>query len=1422
MKRQDYEFSNSLNNNISGGGVTLNSLLLAVLAGCVSFGNTAEAADVLAPVPLTDTLLSDDENPADSSVSSNPVANSVMTQIANAVMPIANDANKGYKLTKVDKQGDDTIVKYEYDPSTHELKPVYYRLDLAKTTYGSTGETETYSYSLKDGVKKAEQQTGATITVHKDGLHEPIHHTAGQTHDAVTGDFIGNYTDNGGSQNTILNDKDAVMGDITGDFIGNGGSSTVRNEGTMGNITGNFIGNFGEEGSSALSNKATGKIGIVTGDFISNQGRGLENVGNNSTGIGKIEGIYGDFIANKLGAILNSGNITTIEGDFLANTAKFSGAGINNSGTIKNIGGSFQGNYSTIYGGAMYNTGEITDLKADFYGNHVADVNNYQHGSGGAIHNQGGTIENIEGNFGGNYIKVGKPTNPSESSVNYAQGGAIFNEQSSTIKHIKGDFVGNHVYSESYADGGAIHNSISTDGTSSGSLDYTKASKIGTIEGNFIGNYVELGKDSESYGQGGAIENLAGSSIESIKGDFIGNYIDGSVAAGGGAILNSQSATIGSIKGDFKGNYAKSKDGGNYAQGGAIYNSLDATMTSIEGDFFDNHVEGSVSGAGGAIYNNQAKIEKITGDFSNNYALGKNYVTGGAISNFDGTFGEIHGSFINNYAKSDGGRALGGAVFTNADINFVADNEQSVFSGNYVQVGNGEKESQAVYGGLTGTKVVKTGETIWRNGGRIPVYREVELDDPDVDINFTAQNNGAIAIYDKIAGDVTPDKEQYISDRFYETTEKDGTVTRHYLCIEEEDEYGNHYDYDPDADNVPVDNYAKNITDDGQCTVEEVERRLSINFKGDKTGKIYLNNNIEGKNKDGSQGALNVTLNGTNLILSQRDDVLNGNNLTLDSGSLSMINNTVGVSALESLTVKQDTDFIGDVDLKNRVMDRFESKTYGEHQGNVNVLGMNLLSDANPEDKVVAVYFAQPGLKNNVTNSLSMVPDEKYQNFTAYTPIYKYNFIYDKENQYDDKGDGGYFVFTRGDKYFRPDASTGSTGNPSDAFNPAVLASPVTTQAASSAINETFRYVFEHADAFTQMPEAIREAKIYSDRYALSTEFNENLGSLCYCHEEDQNKAGWVRPYTTFESVDYKNGPTVDAVTYGTLMGYDTNFRHLKHGWHNVGTGYIGYTGSHLSYGGNDTNFNGGLLGLTETFYKGNFWTALTASVGAGVADTRTMYGKEDAAMLMAGVASKSGYNFEFKEGKYILQPIWQMSYTFVNTFDYTNAAGVRIDSDPSHSIQLNPKMRFIMNTKNGWQPYASVGMVWNIITHGSTSADGVILPNMRVKPYVEYGVGLQRSWNDKFTAFGQVMLRNGGRTGVALTAGFRWALGREEDNENYHHHRNEKVQNNKTNTVSMQTGERKIIKQMSYAQKSAYKPQNTTRTTYRATIKQL
>lgn len=64
-------------------------------------------------------------------------------------------------------------------------------------------------------------------------------------------------------------------------------------------------------------------------------------------------------------------------------------------------------------------------------------------------------------------------------------------------------------------------------------------------------------------------------------------------------------------------------------------------------------------------------------------------------------------------------------------------------------------------------------------------------------------------------------------------------------------------------------------------------------------------------------------------------------------------------------------------------------------------------------------------------------------------------------------------------------------------------------------------------------------------------------------------------------------------------------------------------------------------------------------------------------------------------------------------------------------------------------------------------SAANVNLPQLSTRPYFRYGIDVQKKWGDRFSGYLQAMLRNGGRTGIALSAGFRWALGKDVTNGN-------------------------------------------------------
>ena len=334
-------------------------------------------------------------------------------------------------------------------------------------------------------------------------------------------------------------------------------------------------------------------------------------------------------------------------------------------------------------------------------------------------------------------------------------------------------------------------------------------------------------------------------------------------------------------------------------------------------------------------------------------------------------------------------------------------------------------------------------------------------------------------------------------------------------------------------------------------------------------------------------------------------------------------------------------------------------------------------------------------------------------------------------------------------------------GNKYKDFNPAVMASPVAAQMGGYLTQlNSYDEAFRNMDMYMLMTAQQRQALKFKNKYAAS-----DSGLLYDSTLLRQERAeGWFRPYATFEKVGLKNGPKVENQAYGTFVGGESQMYDLGHGWDGMWGAYVGYNGSHQNYDGVSIYQNGGTLGLTGMAYKGNFFTGLTINAGASAAEASTMYGHEDLTMLMAGIASKTGYNWELANGKFIIQPSFLMSYSFVNTFDYTNAAGVRMHSSPLNAIQLQPELKFIGNLKNGWQPYASVAMVWNIMDDTKFKANDVTLPELSVKPYVKYGIGLRKIWGERFTGFFQTYLTNGGRNGVGLQAGFTWALGGGKD----------------------------------------------------------
>lgn len=471
-----------------------------------------------------------------------------------------------------------------------------------------------------------------------------------------------------------------------------------------------------------------------------------------------------------------------------------------------------------------------------------------------------------------------------------------------------------------------------------------------------------------------------------------------------------------------------------------------------------------------------------------------------------------------------------------------------------------------------------------------------------------------------------------------------------------------------------------------------------------------------------------------------KDEYLNGqgnkNTLNFNGGTLNLANGAVGTINLAALNINSNSNIMVDADLAKETMDSFTADSATAAKDAIlNVSHINLLSDAVKDTVEINAVDPAITLGENDTLASHIATSVKE---VAYSPLYKYGVGYDPTT--------GNFTFSRG--------SSKNYNN----VNPSVMVSPVAAQLGGyMGMIDTYNNAFSNMDMRMLLPSSVRIAQKNANKYAIT-----DTKGADFATNETNSGGTWVRPFAAYDSVGLKNGPKVHNMSYGSFIGGDTAVHQFANGAEGVLSAHVSYLGSHQSFAGNSIYQNGGNIGLTGTLYKGNFFSGLSLNTGASVADASTMYGNEDFPMFMAGVANKTGYNIEFKEGKFIIQPSLLLSYTFVNTFNYTNASGIKIDGDPLHALQISPNVRFAFNTKNGWQPYLTAGMNWNIMNSSEFMANAAELPSLSVKPYVQYGFGLQKTVNDNFTAYAQVLLRNGGRNGIAANAGMKYLFGHE------------------------------------------------------------
>ena len=1024
------------------------------------------------------------------------------------------------------------------------------------------------------------------------------------------------------------------------------------------------------------------------------------------------------------GAVFNIGNTSIANATFANNKAnEYGGAVFNQTGGQYTVGaGSTYSGNSAGRGGAIYNyTGaELTvEDNVSFSGNEATKA------AGGAIQNFGSaTLGNnlvFDGNkaqWGGAAIYAGVQNGGTSSTT--IGDGAVFTNNTLTNTGTNADAVGGAIFVENDANATVSFELgenayFGNNSANHGGAIYFKQDNITAAIGEgatFEGN--------SASANGGAIWTAANLELTDA------NFVNNSAATLGGAIYNDGDLTV---SGKFSGNSSHA--------GGAIYSYIDSNLTIGDNSEFSNNSTFAEKGdAGGALYVDRA----------NQLAIGDNvkFIGNSATS-------EIYKYEDGAEAKGAAGAAYIYQTTTTIGDNLVVADNKSQYAGGGLYIWNEGKEttigenatfinntSEKSYGGAIGNfdgkLTIGEGATFagnsagaeggaianknfsgtdseliigansnfdsnsaGTNGGAIYTDTAISLTDTNFTNNTAGQNGGAI----------------YANSDLTISAESKDVVMAGNTAAEGGDIYMNTTGTNLNLNAAE----GKSITIASGISGSTGGYNMVVNSDAANTGSIIVNSAI--------QNAAIAVSNGTFHLA--EGSALNNSTLDMATGTtLNTINNAV--TTFDDNVTLGDVNLAVDVDLGSGKGDNFANV----QEGTVTVTNVNAL--ANTTANNISLNLAEA---LGIDPSSMIIADSLVsQTQTVLTPI---RYL-----------QGG--VSADGMMTFAP------TGSGYKDFNPAVMASPIAAQLGGYLTQlNSYDEAFRNMDMYMLMTKKQREALKLRNKYAAAD------ANLIYSplNTPYSDKSIWMRPYGTFENVPLKGGPKVSNVAYGSFFGGESELYDLGNGWDGMWGVYVGYNGSHQAYDGIGIYQNGGTLGAVGMAYKGNFFTGLTINAGANAGDASTGYGTDNFSMLMAGIASKTGYNIELAEGKFIIQPSMLMSYSFVNSFDYTNAAGVSISSDPLHAIQLEPGIKFIGNLKNGWQPYLGVSMVWNIMDKTDFYANNVSLPELSVKPFVKYGIGVRKTWGDRCTGFAQAYFTGGGRNGVGLQAGFRFTLGK-------------------------------------------------------------
>lgn len=485
----------------------------------------------------------------------------------------------------------------------------------------------------------------------------------------------------------------------------------------------------------------------------------------------------------------------------------------------------------------------------------------------------------------------------------------------------------------------------------------------------------------------------------------------------------------------------------------------------------------------------------------------------------------------------------------------------------------------------------------------------------------------------------------------------------------------------------------------------------------------------------------------------ENDENISGdgtNSIYANGGAIALANGKASDIHLAQLTMNQNLEMSIDVDLDNQAADRFVFQDNADLTTNshyVNISGVNLIYGKNG---LTASEYRIPvaGTAYNSQNLVSSIFSD-FESGTVYTPIFKYNARFENGDDYVG------FTFTReSSKDYRN-------------YNPAVLAAPVSALTGGTAIlSASAEQSFAGLDSiFEEIPAELESSLSDENQTANEENIKEKGDTIENENAANDQEQSVIKPskkarnkltaFSSFGKIPLKNGPEADFRLYGTDIFLAATERHeIAHGWETVSGYRAAFNMASQKFDGNKIYQPGAMFGMAGMAYKNGITTAWSANLGASQSNIETPAGSEDFAIIMAGMAGKAGYGYKFRQNMSINAGV-QMSYSLAKAFDYTNSYGVRIKTDPLHSVSVQPEITLSLVTDRNWVISAGAARSFSYFGETKFNANDVSLPDFSMKAYSKYSLGASQNCGKDGTFTLKGYITEGGIKGYGVQADY-------------------------------------------------------------------